>query len=59
LKKAGISKREQPVLKKEKHSKPFTTLKWFSIGGSLGYFVLHPCIMIIANLMFLSGPASG
>jgi diguanylate cyclase (GGDEF)-like protein len=41
LKKAGISKREQPVLKKEKHSKPFTTLKWFSIGGLLGYFVLH------------------
>jgi len=59
LGKAGVSKREQPVLKKEKQSKPLTTLKWFSIGGLLGYFFLHPCIMIIANLMFLSGPASG
>ncbi len=37
----------------------FYSFKWFSIGGLLGYFVLHPCIMIIANLMFLFGPDSG
>jgi diguanylate cyclase (GGDEF)-like protein len=59
LEKAGISKREQPVLKKDSHLKPLTTLKWFTIGGLLGYFVLHPCIMISANLMFPSRLDSG
>jgi diguanylate cyclase (GGDEF)-like protein len=43
------------VLKKESYSKPFTTLKWFTTGGLLGYFAIHPCIMISANLMFPSG----
>jgi diguanylate cyclase (GGDEF)-like protein len=47
------------VLKKESYSKPFTTLKWFTTGGLLGYFAFHPCIMISANLMFPSGLDSG
>jgi diguanylate cyclase (GGDEF)-like protein len=59
LKKTGSSKRKQPVLKKDSHLNPFTTFKWFSIGGLLGYFALHPCIMISANLMFPSRLDSG
>jgi diguanylate cyclase (GGDEF)-like protein len=47
------------ALKKESYSKPFTTLKWFTTGGFLGYFALHPCIMISADLMFHSRPESG
>jgi diguanylate cyclase (GGDEF)-like protein len=58
-KKAVTSKRKLSVLKKESHLNPFTTFKWFSTGGLLGYFVLHPCIMIIANSMFVFGPDSG
>ena len=46
-------------LKKKSYSKPFTTLKWFTLGGLLGYFIFHPCIMISANLMFPSTPHSG
>jgi hypothetical protein len=38
LKKTGSSKRKQPVLKKESHLNPFTTFKWFSIGGLSGAF---------------------
>jgi diguanylate cyclase (GGDEF)-like protein len=46
-------------LKKDSHLNPFTTFKWFSIGGLLGYFVFHPCIMISANLMSSSWLDSG
>ena len=47
------------ALKKESYSKPFTTLKWFTLSGLLGYLVLHSCIMISANLMFPSRLGAG
>ena len=32
-----------------------TTWQWALIGGLIGFFVIHPCVMITAHLMFQPG----
>ena len=47
------------ILKKAEYDKSITVLWWSIIGGLMGYFVFHPCVMIISHYMFQSRLESG
>jgi len=42
----------KPKLKPSSYLRPKVTWQWTSIGGLIGFFVIHPCAMITAHLMF-------
>ena len=42
-------------MKSPNYIKSKTTWQWAIIGGLSGFLVIHPCVMIIAHLMFLPG----
>ena len=44
--------KNKPKLKPSSNMRPKATWRWTLIGGLIGFFVIHPCVMIIARLMF-------
>ena len=47
--------KNKPNLKPSSYISSKTTWQWALIGGSIGFLVIHPCIMITAHLMFQPG----
>ena len=42
----------KPKLKSSSYMRPKAIWQWTSIGGLIGFIVIHPCVMITAHLMF-------
>jgi hypothetical protein len=47
--------KSKPKLKKSSYMRPRATWQWTLIGGLIGFFVIHPCVMVTAHLMLKSG----
>jgi diguanylate cyclase (GGDEF)-like protein len=50
--------KNKPYLKPASYISSKNTWRWALIGGLIGFFVIHPCVMVTAHLMFQSGPES-